>query len=59
MIAAFDLEEAPREDWLVGDGSVSAAVVREAHLDWYREHPDAVAEGVRRHGDVLRLLAGG
>lgn len=56
VIDAFGLDDEPRADWLVGGERVLAAAVREAHLRFYAEHPDAVAAGLARHADALRLL---
>ncbi|NQX13456.1 peptide ABC transporter ATPase [Microbacteriaceae bacterium VKM Ac-2855] len=58
VIEAWGLSEVPVEDWRVGDEVVTAAEVREAHLEWYAMNPDVVEAGMRRHETSLRLLAG-
>lgn len=57
VIAAFDLDDEPRAQWIVGGVEISADEVKAAHLRWYRDHPDVVAAGVARHADTLRVLA--
>ncbi|WP_165068490.1 WcbI family polysaccharide biosynthesis putative acetyltransferase [Marisediminicola senii] len=56
VMEAFDLAGEPTDHWVIGGERVDDAVVRAAHLAWYREHPDAVAAGITRHADSLRLL---
>lgn len=57
VVDAYDLDEQPREDWIVGGAAVPDALVREAHLEWYSEHPDAVEAGLARHRRALEILA--
>ncbi len=56
VIEAFGLAESPTSHWMVGGESVSSEEVRQAHLQWYHEHPDAVVGGLERHRDVLQIL---
>ena len=42
--------------WIVDGRAVSVETVREAHLAWYAEHPDAVAAGLTRHRRALDHL---
>ncbi len=56
VIAAFDLPDAPREHWVVDGRTVSTDAVRAAHAAFYAAHPDAVAAGMRRHAETLRIL---
>ncbi len=56
VIEAFGLDAEPRDDWIVHGANVEAGQVREAHLRWYEQHPDAVDAGLARHADALRLL---
>jgi hypothetical protein len=35
---------------------VPVGTVRERHLAWYAEHPDAVTAGLERHAALLPLL---
>jgi hypothetical protein len=55
VIEAWGLDEPERPHWIVDGRAVSPAEVREAHLDWYSRHPDAVRAGLTRHADALRL----
>jgi hypothetical protein len=57
VIDAYDLADEPGSDWIVGGAVVPDALVREAHLEWYAEHPDAVEAGLARHGRTLEILA--
>jgi hypothetical protein len=57
VIEAWELDEPEQPHWVVDGRVVETAAVREAHLAWYREHPDAVRAGVARHVDALRSLA--
>ncbi|WP_368498587.1 WcbI family polysaccharide biosynthesis putative acetyltransferase [Herbiconiux sp. A18JL235] len=58
VIDAFGLEADARPDWTVDGETVGFERMRRAHLDWYAEHPDAVAAGLARHEATLRALAG-
>lgn len=49
---------APGPEWIVGEEPVDDEQLRDAHLTWYREHPDAVAEGLRRHSMTIETLTG-
>jgi hypothetical protein len=57
VIEAYALDDEPASDWIVGGAVVPDAVVREAHLEWYAEHPDAVEAGLARHRRALEILA--
>lgn len=57
VIEHFGLETEPDDDWIVDGLPVSADTVRQAHLGWYREHPDAVTAGLARHARALEILA--
>lgn len=56
VVDAFGLGDAPTAHWCVDGSPITAGAVREAHLRWYRAHPDAVAAGLARHADALALL---
>lgn len=56
VVAAFGLADEPRVTWLVDGAAIPEQEVREAHLRWYAEHPDAVDAGLTRHADALGLL---
>jgi len=53
---ALGLDRSGRRTWTVGGREVGPDEIAEAHLRWYREHPDAVAEGLRRHRERMRML---
>lgn len=58
--AALGVEpDPPGDPWTVDGRGIGAEELRRAHRAWYREHPDAVAEGRRRHADLIDLLTGG
>jgi hypothetical protein len=57
VIDAYELDDEPGSDWIVGGAAVPDALVRNAHLKWYAEHPDAVEAGLARHGRALETLA--
>ena len=48
----------PGPEWTVDGKAVDADELRDAHLSWYRRHPDAVEEGLRRHADLIGTLTG-
>lgn len=56
VVAALGLDDEPREHWLVDGAPVATEAVREAHLRWYEDHPDAVAAGLQRHAATLAAL---
>jgi hypothetical protein len=49
VLAALGVAGHSRADWTVGGEAISDAQVRSAHLDWYRDNPEAVRAGVERH----------
>ena len=54
---AFGLDGSEvRDAWLVDGEPVATDRVREAHLAWYSEHPDAVDAGLERYRDTLALF---
>ena len=53
---ALDLDAEPTEDWTVAGQTVPAERLREVHLDWYAQNPQAVEVGMRKYADQLRLL---
>ena len=56
IVDALGLDVEPREHWLVGGEPVPDADVREAHLGWFRENPEALPPGLERHGELMRRL---
>jgi hypothetical protein len=59
VIEAFGLSDAEDPCWYLHGEPVDPDRVRAEHLAWYRRHPDAVSEGLRRHAEVLALLVPG
>ncbi|MCJ1709497.1 WcbI family polysaccharide biosynthesis putative acetyltransferase [Microbacterium sp. VKM Ac-2923] len=57
VIDAWNLDAAPRADWIVGGELLPAAIVREAHLAYYAERPDLLAAVVTRMEPLLRTWA--
>jgi hypothetical protein len=54
---AFGLDPSDvRQEWRVDGATVTVEAVREQHLAWYAEHPDAVTAGLERHRALLPLL---
>lgn len=56
VVDALGLDAVPRPGWTVDGAPVDDDAVRAAQLAWYREHPQWVAAGLRRHRDRLELL---
>jgi hypothetical protein len=57
VIEAFGLDALPQHCWFCDGQAVDPGELRRAHLSWYRDHPDAVVEGLRRHASVLSVLS--
>lgn len=47
---------AAQDHWSVHGRSISSAEVEDQQLNWYRQHPAVVAEGLRRYAPTLDLL---
>ena len=45
--------------WQVRGRSVSEDEIVAAHAAWYAEHPQALADAVRRHAALLEIVDGG
>lgn len=58
VIQALGLEGEETTTWRIHDRSVSEEEVREAHLGWYRRHPEVARQGLQRHAEVARLVLG-
>jgi hypothetical protein len=58
VIEAFNLQASPQPCWLIDGEPIDPAELLQAHLAWYRRHPDAVEAGLRRHAPVLQILLG-
>ncbi|WP_277245467.1 WcbI family polysaccharide biosynthesis putative acetyltransferase [Micrococcus terreus] len=56
ILDGLGLEGPAREHWVVGGREVPDTEVRQAHLGWYRENPEAVRTGVQRHAELMRQL---
>ncbi|PPG31471.1 peptide ABC transporter ATPase [Pseudoclavibacter sp. RFBG4] len=56
VIDAWGLEDVATESWTVDGQAIPTDRIRDAHLAWYREHPDAVAAGLARHGATMEAL---
>ena len=57
VLEALGIDAQPREHWVLAGKAVPDDVVRDGQLQWYGEHPEAVAAGLERHAGTLRLLA--
>lgn len=57
VIDFWNIDSNPSADWIVDGATVSGETVRQAHLAWYAQHPDAVSAGLRRHRRALESLA--
>jgi hypothetical protein len=57
VIDFWNIDSNPSTDWVVDGTVVAGETVREAHLAWYAEHPDAVSAGLQRHSRALDSLA--
>lgn len=56
ILDALGLQGPAREHWVVGGRDVPDTEVRQAHLGWYRDNPEAVRAGVQRHAELMRQL---
>ncbi|WP_445997303.1 WcbI family polysaccharide biosynthesis putative acetyltransferase [Okibacterium fritillariae] len=56
VIDAWGLDAEARPTWTVGGLDIDPVTLREAHLAWYAEHPDAVTSGLTRHAPALTTL---
>jgi len=56
VIDAWGLDAEARPTWTVGGLDIDPGELREAHLAWYAEHPDAVTAGLTRHATALATL---
>jgi len=56
VIDAWGLDAEARPTWTVGGLNIDPVELREAHLAWYVEHPDAVTSGLARHALALSTL---
>ncbi|WP_083709576.1 WcbI family polysaccharide biosynthesis putative acetyltransferase [Leifsonia sp. ALI-44-B] len=56
VIDAWGLDAEARSTWTVGGLDIDPVELREAHLAWYAEHPDAVTAGLTRHALALSTL---
>jgi len=57
VIDAWQLDDRTSGDWTVDGHPVSDPERHRVHLEWYRQHPDALAAGLDRHAGALRVLA--
>lgn len=53
VIDAWGLDGEPRPHWRVDGDDVSTDEVREAHLEWYRQHPRFVDAALQRMAPLL------
>jgi hypothetical protein len=56
VIDAWGLDAEARPTWTVDGLDIDPVPLREAHLAWYVEHPDAVTSGLTRHAPALTAL---
>ncbi len=57
VVDAWNLDAAPRPDWIVAGEILPAETVREAHLAYYRERPALLAAVVDRMAPLLATWA--
>lgn len=53
VLDAWDLDDAPRPDWIVAGEELSVEAVRSAHLEWYAAHPAFVAAAMERLAPLI------
>jgi hypothetical protein len=56
VINTFGLSDQPTDFWRVNGIEISAAEVRETHLEWYAANPDVIDAGLTRHHTALGHL---
>jgi hypothetical protein len=56
VIEAYDLPTPPTSEWVVDGVHVADDDIRDAHLRWYSEHPEAIDAGIARHRLTLETL---
>ncbi|PPG29066.1 WcbI family polysaccharide biosynthesis putative acetyltransferase [Pseudoclavibacter sp. RFBB5] len=56
VIDAWGLDAEATESWTRDGEPIDSERIRAAHLEWYAEHPDAVAAGFARHGATIETL---
>jgi hypothetical protein len=56
VIDAWGLDAEARPTWTVAGLDIDPVELREAHLAWYVDHPDAVTAGLTRHAPALATL---
>lgn len=56
VIDALDLEAEPRENWVIGDRSLTPVELMSLHLDWYHENPAVVVSGLQDHERRAAIL---
>lgn len=57
VMSALNLDTRPADTWTVSGRRYELSSVMVAHLQWYREHPEALAIALDEHADRLRLLS--
>lgn len=57
VVDAWNLDAAPRPDWIVAGETLPAETVREAHLAYYAERPALLAAVVARTEPLIRTWA--
>lgn len=56
VIDAWHLDANATSTWTVDGQELDPDRIRAAHLAWYRDHPDAVTEGLSRHAAAMNVL---
>jgi hypothetical protein len=56
ILDALGLDAPPRPGWTIDGRHFPLVTVLEAHLPWYRAHPELVDVGIGQHADRMRLL---
>lgn len=54
VLEAWELEDPPRDHWIVDGETLEVDRVRDAHLEWYARNPEFVVAAQARLGELLQ-----